>query len=55
MNSEKIMNEKLDFSLPDKKRKNSFVSGTVIILLLILMALGATNLLTNSGNPGVTP
>lgn len=43
------MSDDLDFSLPEKKRKNSFVSGTVIILLLILIALGAANLLTRSG------
>ncbi len=49
------MEEKLDFSLPDKKRKNSFVSRAVIILLLILIALGITNLLTKSGNRRLLP
>ncbi len=39
------MEEKLDFSLPEKKQKNSFVSGLVIILLLILIGLTAANLL----------
>jgi tetratricopeptide (TPR) repeat protein len=39
------MEEKLNFSLPEKKRKNSFTSAIVIILLLILTGLGAANLL----------
>jgi len=47
------MSDDLDFSLPEKKRKSSFVSGIVIILLLILIALGAVNLLTRSGNQGL--
>jgi hypothetical protein len=44
------MEEKLDFSLPDKKQKNSFASRTVIILFLVLIALGVANLLMKSGN-----
>jgi len=44
------MEEKLDFSLPDKKQKTSFVSRLVIILLLILIALGTANLFIKSGN-----
>ncbi len=47
------MEEKLDFSLPDKRRKSSFAFGIVIVLLLILIALGAANLLTKSGNQGL--
>jgi len=47
------MEEKLDFSLPDKKQKTSFTSRLVIILLLVLIALGTANLLTESGNQGL--
>jgi len=39
------MDDKLDFSLPNKKQKNSFAPGIVIILLLILIGLTAANLL----------
>lgn len=48
------MSDDLDFSLPEKKRKNSFVSGLVVILLLIGIALGAANLLTESGDQRVS-
>jgi len=37
------MEEKLDFSLPDKKRETSFASAAVIILLLVLTGLTAAN------------
>jgi tetratricopeptide (TPR) repeat protein len=47
------MEEKLDFSLPDKKQKTSFASRLVIILLLIVIALGAANLLIEPGNQGL--
>ena len=46
------MSDDLDFSLPEKKRKKSFVSIIVIILLLILIALGTANILTKFGSPG---
>ena len=46
------MEEKLDFSLPGKKQKNSFTSGIVIILLLILIGLGAANLLVRPSSQG---
>jgi hypothetical protein len=46
------MEEKLDFSLPGKKQKNSFTSGIVIVLLLILIGLGAANLLIRPSNQG---
>ena len=39
------MEDKLDFSLPNKKQKNSFAPGVVIILLLILIGLTIANLL----------
>ncbi|MDT8300042.1 MAG: peptidyl-prolyl cis-trans isomerase [Sedimentisphaerales bacterium] len=39
------MEEKLNFSLPNKKQKGSNVSKTAVILLLILVGLGLTNLL----------
>ncbi|MBN2455571.1 MAG: hypothetical protein JXB29_03390 [Sedimentisphaerales bacterium] len=44
------MEEKLNFSLPEKKRESSFAFGIVIVLLLILIALGAANLFIKSGN-----
>jgi len=47
------MSDDLDFSLPYKKQKTSFASKLVVILLLILIALGAANLLINSGNQGL--
>jgi len=47
------MSDDLDFSLPDKKQKTSFASRLVIILLLILIALGAANLLTEPSNQGL--
>jgi len=46
------MEEKLDFSLPEKKRKNSFASKTVVILLLILIGLGTANLFMKSPTQG---
>ncbi|MHC4557421.1 MAG: peptidylprolyl isomerase [Planctomycetota bacterium] len=39
------MEDKLDFSLPEKKQKSSFANKITIILLLILTGLGLANLL----------
>ena len=39
------MEEKLNFSLPEKKQKDSLMNKTAVILLLILVGLGLTNLL----------
>ncbi len=39
------MEEKLNFSLPEKKQKGSIASKTAVILLLILVGVGLTNLL----------
>jgi peptidyl-prolyl cis-trans isomerase C len=39
------MEEKLDFSLPDKKQEGSIVNKIVIILMLILVGIGLANLL----------
>jgi parvulin-like peptidyl-prolyl isomerase len=39
------MEEKLNFSLPDKKQKGSIVNKAAVILLLILAGLGLANLL----------
>jgi len=47
------MEEKLDFSLPDRKPKDSFLSKTVVILLLFLIVMGVVNFLTRSGNQGL--
>ncbi len=44
------MEEKLDFSLPETKRKHSFTSGIVIVLLLIVIGLGAANFLKRPSN-----
>jgi len=40
------MEEKLDFSLPEKKQRNTFANKLSIVLLLILIALTTANLLT---------
>ncbi len=39
------MEEKLDFSLPEKKRKGAIVNKITVILMLILVGLGLANLL----------
>jgi hypothetical protein len=49
------MEEKLDFSLPEKKQKNTVASKLSIILLLILIALTLANLLIALSGPGPTP
>lgn len=46
------MDNKLDFSLPEKKQNNSFVSGITIILLLILTGLTAAHLLVRLSSQG---
>ena len=47
------MEENLNFSLPEKKRKSSFTSKIIIILLLILVVLGLINLFANPSNQGI--
>ena len=49
------MEEKLDFSLPEKKRKSSFASGIVVILLLILIGLTIANLFMKPSSQGPYP
>jgi len=45
------MEEKLDFSLPEKKQKKSRASGVIIVLLLILILLSSVDLISSlSGN-----
>jgi len=44
------MDEKLDFSLPDKKRKGLFASSIIIILLLILIILALADLVIKPSN-----
>jgi hypothetical protein len=44
------MEDKLDFSLPEKKQKNSLAPKIIIILLLVLIGLAAANFLTKSPN-----
>ena len=39
------MEEKLDFSLPERKQKGSFINKISVILLLILVGLALANLL----------
>ncbi|MBW8039849.1 MAG: tetratricopeptide repeat protein [Planctomycetes bacterium] len=46
------MADELNFSLPEKKRKYSFTSGIIIILLLILVGQGAVNFLIRPSNQG---
>jgi len=45
------MDEKLDFSLPQKKPGSAFANKIIMALLLVLMALGVANLLKDS-SPG---
>jgi len=48
------MEEKLDFSLPEKKQKKSRASGVIIGLLLILIVLASVDLISSlSGNGSV--
>jgi len=47
------MEEKLDFSLPDKKGKKSFVSGIVIVLLLVIVVLEAAILVGKHESRGL--
>ena len=46
------MEEKLDFSLPEKKRKSPFTSRIVIILLLILTGLAVANFFIKTSSQG---
>jgi parvulin-like peptidyl-prolyl isomerase len=49
------MKEKLDFSLPEKKQRSSFVNWLLIVLLLVLIGLTAANLLFKPGAWRETP
>ena len=42
------MGEKLDFSLPEKQRRNNILNKISVLMLLILIALTTANLLTGS-------
>jgi len=46
------MEDKLDFGLPEKKRKHSFSSAIIIVLLLIVTALGVANLVIGPSRQG---
>ena len=48
------MEEKLDFSLPEKKQKKSIASGVIIGLLLILIVLASVNLISSLSGNGPT-
>ncbi|MHC4570428.1 MAG: tetratricopeptide repeat protein, partial [Planctomycetota bacterium] len=48
------MEEKLDFSLPEKKQGTSAANWIIIILLLILTALTALNLIMSPSGPANT-
>jgi parvulin-like peptidyl-prolyl isomerase len=49
------MEEKLDFSLPEKKQRNAFANKISVVLLLILIVLTTANLLTGpSEKPNLT-
>ena len=48
------MDEKLDFSLPQKKSRGPVTEKLILVLLLIAIGLGIANLITGSpseGNP----
>ena len=49
------MEEKLDFSLPEKKSKNSTASKLSILLLICLIGLTIFSLFTKSSNKGILP
>jgi parvulin-like peptidyl-prolyl isomerase len=49
------MDEKLDFSLPEKKKAGPVVNKIIIVLLLILVALGLANLVTGFSSDGSAP
>ncbi|MHC4475649.1 MAG: peptidyl-prolyl cis-trans isomerase [Planctomycetota bacterium] len=49
------MEEKLDFSLPEKKRKGALATGLSIVLLLVLAALTAANLYVSLSDKGEAP
>jgi hypothetical protein len=46
------MNEKLDFSLPAKKQKKSFLPILSVVLLIVLIGLSLINILVFSGRAG---
>lgn len=48
------MEEKLDFSLPEKKQKKSIASGVIIGLLLVLIVLASVNLISSLSGNGST-
>ncbi len=49
------MDEKLDFSLPEKKHKNAIISWIIIVLLLILVGLTTANLALRPAGPIKAP
>ena len=49
------MEEKLDFSLPEKKQRSSAVNWILIVLLLILIGLTAVNLASKPADRGQAP
>ena len=49
------MEEKLDFSLPEKKTKSPVTGKIVIFLLLLLLVLGVLNLTQKPSPPGTVP
>lgn len=49
------MDEKLDFSLPEKKKAGPVVNKIIIVLLLTLVALGLANLLRRFSSGGSVP
>ena len=49
------MKEKLDFSLPEKKQRSSFVNWILIVLLLVLIGLTAANLFLSPRDLRQTP
>jgi len=49
------MDEKLDFSLPQKESKGPIVNKLIVVLLLVLTALGVANLIVNASSGGASP
>jgi len=49
------MDEKLDFSLPQKESRGPIVNKLIVVLLLVLTALGVANLIVDASSDGASP
>ena len=49
------MDEKLDFSLPEKKSKTSIANKVIALLLVVLIALGVADLIVDTSSDDMSP